>query len=144
MAAPATRIVSLTVTEGGYCVDPATGRFDAAHPDIVADVAAYAALARDPAAARGAPASDAHTPCTGLAPIVVALAHRRAAGRGPFTVMSCDNLPGNGDATRAAIIGLAARIDDALAHWIEQHASFPNAMVDRITPATTGGRRAAV
>ncbi|HSV19340.1 MAG TPA: mannitol dehydrogenase family protein [Casimicrobiaceae bacterium] len=145
MAEPATRIVSLTVTEGGYCVDAATGRFDGAHPDIVADAAAYAALARDPGAAPAAPsARDAHAPRTGFAPIVAALARRRAEGRGPFTVMSCDNLPGNGDATRAAMVGLAARIDDALAHWIEEHASFPNAMVDRITPATTDEQRTAL
>jgi mannitol 2-dehydrogenase len=127
MADPATRIVSLTVTEGGYCVDAATGRFDAAHPDIVAD----AASAREP-----------RSPRTAFAPIVAALALRRGEGRDAFTVMSCDNLPGNGDAARAAVVGLAARIDEALARWIDERASFPNAMVDRITPATTEAQRA--
>ena len=127
MAAPATRIVSLTVTEGGYCVDAATGRFDAKHPDIVADAAAV---------------MGASAPRTAFAPIVAALARRRAAGRDAFTVMSCDNLPGNGDAARAAVVGLASRADGALAQWIDAHASFPNAMVDRITPATTDADRA--
>jgi mannitol 2-dehydrogenase len=127
MADPSTRIVSLTVTEGGYCVDAATGRFDPAHPDIVAD----AAFPR-----------DLRSPRTAFAPIVAALARRRSEGIGPFTVMSCDNLPGNGDAARAAVVGLAARIDEALAQWIDERASFPNAMVDRITPATTDAQRA--
>jgi mannitol 2-dehydrogenase len=129
MADPATRIVSLTVTEGGYCVDAATGRFDPAHPDIVAD----AAFVR-----------DVRSPRTAFAPIVAALARRREEGRDPFTVMSCDNLPGNGDAARAAVVGLAARIDDGLAQWIDQRASFPNGMVDRITPATTEAQRASL
>lgn len=129
MADPATRIVSLTVTEGGYCVDAATGRFDAAHPDIVAD----AAFLHDP-----------RSPRTAFAPIVAALARRRSEGRGAFTVMSCDNLPGNGDAARAAVVGLAARVDERLAQWIDAHATFPNAMVDRITPATTEAQRASL
>jgi len=127
MASPATRIVSLTVTEGGYCVDAATGRFDARHPDIIADTAAL----------DGSRASR-----TAFAPIVAALARRRAAGGDAFTVMSCDNLPDNGDAARAAVVGLASSTDGALAQWIDERASFPNAMVDRITPATTDSQRA--
>jgi mannitol 2-dehydrogenase len=127
MADPATRIVSLTVTEGGYCVDAATGRFDPAHPDIVADIAFP---------------RDLRSPRTAFAPIVAALARRRGEGRDAFTVMSCDNLPGNGDAARAAVVGLATRIDETLAQWIDARASFPNAMVDRITPATTDAQRA--
>ena len=129
MADPSIRIVSLTITEGGYCIDAATGRFDAAHPDIVADAAGV---------------SPSSAPRTAFAPIVAALSRRRAAGRDAFTVMSCDNLPGNGDATRAAVVGLASRIDPALARWIERHAAFPNAMVDRITPATTDAQRLAL
>jgi mannitol 2-dehydrogenase len=129
MADAATRIVSLTVTEGGYCVDAATGRFDDAHPDIVADVEAV---------------NQMRAPRTAFAPIVASLARRRAEKRDAFTVMSCDNLPGNGDAARAAVIGLASRIDGGLAQWIAERASFPNAMVDRITPATTDAQRIAL
>ncbi len=87
MAEPAIRIVSLTVTEGGYFINPATGRFDPEDPAIQAD-------AIDPRA-------------TAFGAIVAALKARRAAGHPPFTVMSCDNLPGNGDVTRAAVTGLA-------------------------------------
>ena len=116
---PAIRIVSLTITEGGYCIDPATQRFDAAHPEIVADAA-------DIAHPRGA---------FGL--IVAGLKRRRAAGVAPCTVMSCDNLPGNGDVARDAVTGLARLVDPGLARWIEDRVAFPNSMVDRITPATT-------
>lgn len=115
---PATRIVSLTVTEGGYFVDSATGAFDLAHPLVAADIAVP---------------GSAHTV---FGAIVTALAKRREAGVKPFTIMSCDNLPGNGDAARAAVLGIAAAIDPDLASWIEDHCTFPNAMVDRITPAT--------
>lgn len=124
MSDPAIRIVSLTVTEGGYFVDPATGRFDPAHPEIVAD-------ARIPAA-----------PKTAFGAILAALKARRAAGIAPFTVMSCDNLPGNGDVTRAAVAGLARLSDPALADWVESAVAFPNGMVDRITPATGPRERA--
>jgi mannitol 2-dehydrogenase len=120
---PAIRIVSLTITEGGYCIDPATQRFDAAHPEIVADAAS---IARP----RGA---------FGL--IVAALARRRAAGIAPFTVMSCDNLPGNGHVTHDAVTGLARIVDAGLARWIEDCVAFPNSMVDRITPATSARER---
>jgi mannitol 2-dehydrogenase len=147
MADPAIRIVSLTVTEGGYCVDSASGRFDPGHPDIVADAAAYAALGHDGrAGTAGGATAAAGTPSaqTAFAPIVAALARRRAEGREAFTVMSCDNVPGNGDAARAAVVGLASRIDAALAQWIDRHATFPNAMVDRITPATTDAQRTAL
>lgn len=135
LADPTIRICSLTVTEGGYCVDAATGHFDPRHPDIAADAAALA-----PAAATTAtsPPSRWHT---AFAPIVAALARRRAAGHDPFTVMSCDNLPGNGDAARAAVLGLAEKVDPGLASWIDRDVTFPNAMVDRITPATTDTQR---
>ena len=116
MARPEIRIVSLTVTEGGYFIDPATGRFDPTDPAIVAD-------ARDPRR-------------TAFGAILAALKARRAAGIPPFTVMSCDNLPGNGDVTRAAVAGLARLSDPALAGWVETQVAFPNGMVDRITPAT--------
>lgn len=126
MADPAIRIVSLTVTEGGYFVDPFTGGFDAAHPDIAADAA-------DPA-----------HPRTVFGMIVAALSARRQAGLPPFAVMSCDNLPGNGHVTAAAVVGLARLADPALADWIDAAVAFPNSMVDCITPATSDLERARV
>ncbi len=122
MTRPEIRIVSLTVTEGGYFIDPATGAFARAHPDIVADAA-------DPRR-------------TAFGAIIAALKARRAAGVPPFTVMSCDNLPGNGHVTCAAVTGLARLSDPALADWIAAHVAFPNGMVDRITPATGPRERA--
>ena len=124
MTRPEIRIVSLTVTEGGYYVDPATGRFDPTHPDIRAD------------------AAQLDRPATAFGAILAALKARRAAGVAPFTVMSCDNLPGNGHVTRAAVAGVARLSDPALADWVETHVAFPNGMVDRITPATGPRERA--
>ena len=121
---PAIRIVSLTVTEGGYYVSPATQHFDPAHPDIVAD----------------SKAPDAPKTAFGL--IAAGLKKRRAAGVAPYTVMSCDNLPGNGHVTENAVVGLAEMSDPALAEWIRGNVAFPNGMVDRITPATTDRERA--
>ncbi|MET3615581.1 mannitol 2-dehydrogenase [Rhizobium aquaticum] len=118
MSRPEIRIVSLTVTEGGYFIDPATGRFDPDEAEIRHD-------AQNPSA-----------PVTAFGAIVAALRNRRAAGYAPFTVMSCDNLPGNGQVTRSAVVGLAALSDRDLAGWIDAQVAFPNAMVDRITPAT--------
>ena len=153
MADPSIRIVSLTITEGGYFIDPATQRFDAAHPDIRADAAALADAARAaggadalaPATAGGTQA-DAHVPrvVTAFGLIVAALIRRRAAGVPPFTVMSCDNLPGNGEMAENAVAGLAGLVDPALARWIRASVAFPNAMVDRITPATADRERAIV
>ena len=120
---PGVRIVSLTITEGGYFLDPATGRFDAAHPRILAD------------------AADPRRPGTLFGMLVKALAERRARGLGPFTVLSCDNLPGNGQVTRSVVVGLAERVDRDLATWIRREVSFPNAMVDCITPRTTARER---
>ncbi|MCX7567657.1 mannitol dehydrogenase family protein [Sulfitobacter sp. F26169L] len=118
MADPAIRIVALTVTESGYYIDPVNKGFDAAHPDIVHDAA-------NPAAPR-----------TAFGAIVAALAARRAAGHGPFTGMSCDNLQGNGDILRQAVVSLARLSDPQLADWIDAQATFPNSMVDCIAPAT--------
>lgn len=122
MTRPDIRIVSLTVTEGGYFINPATGAFDPLHPEIVADGA------------------DPHR--TAFGAIIAALKARRAMGVAPFTVMSCDNLPGNGHVTKAAVTGLAAINDPALADWIAANVAFPNGMVDRITPATGPRERA--
>ena len=121
---PATRIVSLTVTEGGYYINAATGSFDATHPDIAAD------------------AADPTHPATAFGAILSALRARRALRLPPFTVMSCDNLPGNGEVTRAAVLGLAGLTDPDFARWVGENVAFPNGMVDRITPATGPRERA--
>ena len=118
MTRPEIRIVSLTVTEGGYYIDPATGHFDPRAPEIAHD------------------GTNPATPQTAFGAIVAALKGRRAAGTQPFTVMSCDNLPGNGHVTQAAVTGTARLSDPALADWIEANVAFPDGMVDRITPAT--------
>lgn len=123
---PAVRIVSLTVTEGGYHIDRTTNRFDASEPGVMAD------------------AADPHHPATVFGYLTEGLARRRAAGIAPFTVMSCDNLPGNGDVTRQAVTAFAALVDPELATWIDDTVSFPNGMVDRITPTTTDADRALV
>jgi mannitol 2-dehydrogenase len=118
MADPAIRIVGLTVTESGYYIDPVSKGFDAAHADIVYD------------------AANPDTPRTAFGAIVAALRLRRDAGQGPFTGLSCDNLQGNGDILRQAVVSLARMSDPALADWIEANGSFPNSMVDCIAPAT--------
>ncbi len=119
MSRESTRIVSLTITEGGYLVNQATGDFDPSDEGIQHD------LEHDDA------------PQTAFGLITTALAARRNAGAEPFTVMSCDNLPGNGDLTRRMITSFARLKDPALADWMDQHVHFPNSMVDRITPVTT-------
>ncbi len=119
MTAPSIRIVSLTVTEKGYCHDPASGELDLTHPDIVADL-------ENPTSPRSAPGV-----------LVEALGRRRQAGFGPFTVLSCDNLPENGATTRHIVLSYAGHRDADLAAWIEQNVTFPSTMVDRIVPATT-------
>ena len=118
MAEPDIRIVSLTVTEGGYYGHPATKAFDAEHGDIRHD------------------AANPGTPRTAFGAMVEALRRRRAAGHGPFTVQSCDNLQGNGDIARRTVVGLARLSDAELAGWIDANGAFPNAMVDSIAPAT--------
>jgi mannitol 2-dehydrogenase len=118
-----TRIVSLTITEGGYFIDSATGKFNSRDPAIVRD------------------ANHPEAPGTVFGIIVQSLADRRKAGTPPFTVMCCDNIPHNGEVTRNAVMGLAQLIDPNLASWIKANVSFPNAMVDRITPATGDAER---
>ena len=123
LADPEIRIVSLTITEGGYFIDPASGVFNPQHPAIVSD----AANIKDPSTVFGL--------------ILAGLMRRRDEGSAPFTVMSCDNIPGNGHVTCDAVSGLAAVIDPNLAQWVKDQVAFPNSMVDRITPATTDRER---
>lgn len=118
MAEPQIRIVSLTVTEGGYYIDASTKGFDTQHPDIGHDV------------------ENPETPRTAFGAIVAALKIRRQRGLGPFTCLSCDNLQGNGNILKQAIISLAQLTDPALAAWISDACAFPNSMVDCIVPAT--------
>lgn len=126
MADPRVRLVSLTVSEKGYCHDPATGRLAEDHPLVVADLA-------NPRAPSSVP---------GL--IVEALARRRGAGAAPFAVMPCDNLPDNGNTVRRIVARFATLRDADLGRFVEGEVAFPATMIDRITPATTDADRAAV
>jgi len=121
-----TRIVSLTVTEKGYCHDPASGALQLDHADIVHDLA------------------HATAPRSAIGFIVHGLALRRARGLGPVTLMSLDNLPANGHTLQGLVAAFAQRIDPDLAAWIEAGCTFPNSMVDRIVPRSTEADRAAV
>ncbi|MBT8409038.1 MAG: mannitol dehydrogenase family protein [Alphaproteobacteria bacterium] len=118
MADPAIRIVALTVTEGGYYIDPATNGFNADHPDIQHD------------------AANPDRPRTAFGAMIAALKQRRAAGTGPFTGQCCDNLQGNGAILRQTVVSLARRSDPDLGDWIDANCPFPNSMVDCIVPAT--------
>jgi mannitol 2-dehydrogenase len=124
LAAETTRIVSLTVTEGGYNVHHVTGEFDTEDPDVAHDL--------DPSA----------VPRTTFGLITEALRRRRARGLAPFTVMSCDNLPGNGHLSRTVFTAFARLRDPELGGWVEREVPFPNSMVDRITPVTTDADQA--
>jgi mannitol 2-dehydrogenase len=123
LADPSIRIVSMTITEGGYYIDPASGVFNPAHPDIVRD------------------AIDNAHPKTVFGLVLAGLMRRREEGTPPFTVMSCDNIPHNGKVTADAVVGLAKLVDPRVADWVRANVSFPNGMVDRITPATTDRER---
>ncbi len=126
LADPAIRVVTLTITEKGYCHVPSTGALQADHPDIVHDC--------NPAAA----------PRSTPGVLAAALAARRAAGAPPLTLVSCDNVPGNGAVLRGAVLDFARMCDPALAEWIEGCTAFPDTMVDRIVPATADADYAAV
>ncbi|MBN9243683.1 MAG: mannitol dehydrogenase family protein [Mesorhizobium sp.] len=123
LADPSIKIVSLTITEGGYFIDPASGHFNPTHPDIVADSKNIAA------------------PRTVFGIILAGLMRRRGDGIVPFTVMSCDNIPHNGRVTADGVVGLARLVDEDLAGWVSDNVAFPNSMVDRITPATSERER---
>ena len=126
LAAPETRIASLTITEGGYYLQAGTGDLDTRHPDIRHDLA------------------HPHEPSCSFGFLLEALDRRRRRGQGPFTVMSCDNILGNGDVSKRILLALAGLRDPALARWLAENCAFPNSMVDRITPATTDEHRALV
>ena len=153
MTDPAVRIVSLTVTEGGYNYNPSTGEFQYETEAIAADLSTRfdadvgaadggAADARVDGAGPGA-TGGAGSPRTMFGYVVEALRRRRGAGTPPFTVMSCDNVRGNGDLAKRMMLAYARRRDEnglhddaPMALWIEQEVAFPNCMVDRITPVT--------
>ncbi|GMA19789.1 mannitol dehydrogenase family protein [Arsenicicoccus piscis] len=122
----ATKIVGLTITEGGYCFHPVTGEFNPEDASIKADL--------EPGA----------TPTSAFGFIVAALAARRAAGKDPFTVQSSDNIPGNGDVAKKMVSAFAEVNNPELAEWIRAEVAFPNSMVDRITPVTTDEDRASL
>ena len=113
------RIVSLTITEKGYCHIPATGLLQFDHPDIQHDL------------------EYPGSPRTAIGFIVHGLHRRKQASRGPLTLMSLDNLPSNGHLLKKLIISFAEKVDTQLAQWIAQHCTFPCSMVDRIVPRTT-------
>lgn len=126
MAAPGTRIVSLTITEGGYNFHHVTGEFDAANPAVAADLLPDA------------------VPATVFGLVCEALQRRRDRGLPPFTVMSCDNIQGNGDVARKMFTAFASLRDPELGAWMRENVAFPNSMVDRITPVTTDADRTMV
>lgn len=119
LGAEQTKLVTLTVTEKGYHLDIAAKTLIATSPEIKHDIANICA------------------PISAPGYLVAGLAARKAAGLQPFTVLSCDNLPHNGDLTRLAVLALAERISPALARWIDTEGAFPSSMVDRIVPATS-------
>ncbi len=119
MVDPRVRIVSLTVTEKGYCHDPATGKLDQHHPDVRNDLA------------------NPYAPVSVPGLLVRALELRKNAGTLPFTILCCDNLPANGETVARIVIEFAAFRSIGLAHFISQEVTFPSTMVDRIVPATT-------
>ena len=126
MTAAECTIISLTVTEGGYFIEDASGRFLEEHKDVRHDLENVAA------------------PRTWLGYVAEAAARRMQMGRGPFTVLSCDNLQGNGEMARKALLAFAAARSGVLERWIEEHVAFPCSMVDRIPPRTTDENRATI
>ncbi|MCW3041376.1 MAG: Mannitol 2-dehydrogenase, partial [Solirubrobacterales bacterium] len=124
LAAPATRVVSMTITEGGYNVDEATGAFVASHPGVLHDL------------------SHPEAPRTVFGLVVEALRRRRERGVPPPIVLSCDNLVDNGGVARHAFGAFAGLRDPELGAWVQDAVPFPSSVVDRITPATAEADRA--
>lgn len=131
LADPKIRIITLTITKGGYLLSPKTGEFDPTHPAVKEDANRFT---------RG----KGELPKTVFGLLVNALKARRENGTTPFTVLSCDNMPENGEMTRRALVGLAGMCDSDLSNWITDNVSFPCCMVDRITPATGDHQRSIV
>lgn len=123
MAQPEIKIISMTVTEKGYCHDPATGNLNILHPDIQYDI------------------ENISTPKSAIGFIVAALNVRFKSGIKSFTVLSCDNLPNNGEVLERVVIQFAENISQELALWIKANTCFPSTMIDRIVPATTDADR---
>lgn len=119
LANPDTRIVSLTITEGGYNFDRVTGEFDATNQAVAQDLSPHA------------------SPTTVFGYIFAALKLRRERGIAPFTVMSCDNIQGNGDVAKKMFTAFASLKQPDFGTWMEENVAFPNSMVDRITPVTS-------
>ncbi|MFT2091124.1 mannitol dehydrogenase family protein [Paraglaciecola sp. 2405UD69-4] len=117
------KIVSLTITEGGYFIDEKSGGFNLHHPEIQKDINSF------------------NNPSTVFGILIAALKFRREQGIKAFTIMSCDNIPHNGNVTKRAVLDMAMAIDKELAQWIESEVTFPNSMVDCITPATSDKER---
>lgn len=127
LAEPTVKVVTLTITEKGYCHDPSTGELQNAHPQVEAEIS-----------------SELAEPVTAIGFLVSGLRTRRLNGHGGLTLLSCDNLPGNGLILRNVVLAMARRLDPSLAAWIEAEVTFPCSMVDRIVPATTDADRALV
>lgn len=123
IAQPTIKIVSLTVTEKGYCHDPATGNLNETHPDIIHDL------------------QHLEAPVSAIGFIVAALKQRFEKNQKAFTALSCDNLPNNGEVLEKVVLQFAQKISPALADWIKANATFPSTMIDRIVPATTDDDR---
>ena len=123
MASPTTRIVSLTITEGGYYIDQSTGELNSQHSDLLHDLA------------------HPHEPSCSFGYLLEALDRRRLRGLAPFTLMSCDNIQSNGEVAKKMLMAFAELRDPALRNWMADNCLFPNSMVDRITPATTDEHR---
>jgi mannitol 2-dehydrogenase len=126
MASPQTRIVSLTITEGGYYIDQSTGDLDEKNPDIQYDLA------------------HPHEPRCSFGYLLEALDRRRTRGLAPFTLMSCDNIQSNGEVAKKMLTAFAELRDPVFRNWLDENCIFPNSMVDRITPATTDEHRTLV
>jgi fructuronate reductase len=120
LADPGVQVVTMTITEKGYCLAPDSGDLDRANADLEHDL-------RHPQAPRSMP---------GL--LVAGMRQRQLTGGGPLTIISCDNLPDNSSRLRKGVLAFADEVDPALRDWLDAHTSFPATMVDRITPATTG------
>lgn len=126
MASPDTKLIALTITEGGYYIHQGTGKFDEHHPDIQRDLV------------------NPHQPGCSFGYLLEALDRRRTRHVEACTLMSCDNIQGNGDMLKTMLLAFAELRDPSLRNWIETNVAFPNSMVDRITPATTDEHRALV